>query len=160
LTDDMRLGKTLSALMMHWQWQQVHRGPKAYGPLLIAAPLKTRAVWLGWCRRIFPGIEVGVITGRTFDRETIRKPIVFGHYDVIAKWLAVFDVGTVILDEVQDLTNYKAKRTIAANTLSAGARHVVACTGTPINKYPPNLWSIVNLVAPGAWGSYYDFCQR
>jgi SNF2 family DNA or RNA helicase len=164
---------TVSAFMMHAQWAQSYeakralastgttiRDAKPYGPLIIVAPLKTRAVWLGWARRIFPGVEIGVVQGKTYDPETIRKPIVFGHYDVLHKWLALIDVGTIIFDEVQLLTNPDARRTKAARMLGTRARHAVACTGTPINKYPPNLWSILELVAPGAWGSHFEFSQR
>lgn len=160
VADEMRLGKTISALLMDVQWRQAYSGRVPYGPLVIIAPLKTRAVWLGWAKRIFPDIEIGVIRGKTFDKALLQKPIVFGHYDVVHKWMALFDVGTLILDEVQLLTNPQAKRTLAVSTLGARARHVVACTGTPINRYPPNLWAILNLIEPGAWGSHHDFCQR
>lgn len=160
LVDDPRLGKTLSALLMDEQWREAFAGRLPYGPLVIIAPLKTRAVWLGWARRMFPGTEIGVITGKTFDKETLQKPIVFGHYDVIHKWMALFQIGTLILDEVQCLTNHRADRTKAVKVLSLRARHVVACTGTPINRYPSNLFAILEIIEPGAWGSYFDFCQR
>lgn len=175
---DPRLGKTLSALLMDCEWRRLHFAgankraaqtmvqlgglavPRPYGPLVVVAPLSTRGVWLGWIRRLYPDIDIGIITGRTFDRETLKKPIVFGHYDVIHKWLALFDVGTLILDEVHLLTNPDAQRTKAARTLSLKARHVVALTGTPINKYPPDMYAMLDLLAPGAWGSHYEFCQR
>lgn len=160
LADEMRLGKTTCALMMDVEWRQQHRAKMPYGPLMIIAPLSTRAVWLGWVRRLYPDLEIGVVEGLTYRRETLQKPIIFGHYDVIRKWLAIFDVGTMILDEVQLLTNPDADRTKAAATLSSRARHVVALTGTPINKFPPDMWAMLDLLARGAWGSYYGFCQR
>lgn len=160
LCDDPRIGKTLSALMMHEEWQRQHKLRVPYGPLLIIAPLSTRAVWLGWVRRLYPDIEIGVIKGRTFDAETLKKPIVFGHYDVIHKWLALVSAGTVILDEVHLLTNPNASRTKAAAMLCARARHIVALTGTPINRFPPDMYAMLDLLAPGAWGSHYEFCQR
>lgn len=160
LCDEMRIGKTLTALLMDAEWRQRHQGSTPYGPLVIIAPLATRAVWLGWARRLYPDLDIGVITGKTYQQETLRKPIVFGHYDVIHKWLAVFDVGTMILDEIQSLTNPDALRTKAALTLSSRARHVVASTGTPINRFPPDMWAVLDLLARGAWGSHYEFCQR
>ena len=187
LCDDPRIGKTLSALMMHDEWQRLYLArtksavwgptpswnvssqrrlstvpmvPAPYGPLLIVAPLSTRAVWLGWVRRLYPDTEIGVIKGRTFDAATLQKPIVFGHYDVIHKWLALVSAGTVILDEVHLLTNPKAQRTKAAAMLCARARHIVALTGTPINRFPPDMYAMLDLLAPGAWGSHYEFCQR
>lgn len=176
LFDEMRLGKTLSALLMHLEWQRQYRNrwtesdvarlsrmgatPKPYGPLFVVAPLSTRAVWLGWIKRLFPGVPVGVVVGKTYDREVIKQPIVFGHYDVIHKWLGLFDIGTLILDEAHALTNPDSLRSNAAETLSANARHVVVLTGTPIMKYPPDLYTIANIAAPGAFGSEYEFKQR
>lgn len=167
LCDEQRLGKTLSALMADVEWRRAFDGlvvkPRArpqYGPLVIIAPLSTRAVWLGWAKRCYPNVEIGVIHGRTFDKAILKKPIVFGHYDVIHKWQAIMEIGTLILDEVQGLTNSDSRRSKAAKTLSAYARHVVACTGTPISKYPPDLWGLLDIIAPGAWGSKYDFNQR
>jgi superfamily II DNA or RNA helicase len=160
LCDEQRLGKTGSALMMDAQWRQMHKARIPYGPLLIIAPLSTRAVWLSWARRLHPELEIGVIAGKTFKPETLRKPIVFGHYDVIHKWQGIFDVGTLILDEVQGLTNPSSLRTKAAALLSCKARHVVALTGTPINRFPPDMFAVLDILASGAWGSNYDFCQR
>ena len=132
----------------------------SYGPLVIVAPLSTRAVWLSWIKRIYQNIEIGIIQGKTFDKAILQQPIVFGHYDIIHKWMALFEIGTLILDEVQFLTNPDSRRTKAARLLAGRAKHVVACTGTPINKFPPDMYAVLDMVAPGAWGSYYEFAQR
>ncbi len=149
--DDMRLGKTLTALASH---------DPDRGQLLIVAPLSARAVWLGWIHRVFPDLEVGVCIGRKFDRETFDKPIVFCHYDIIHAWQSLRPIGTLVFDEAHALTNRKTKRTNAAVVLQCSALKVLALTGTPIWNMPPDLWSVINLVAPGAWGSYYDFANR
>jgi len=172
LCDEQRLGKTASAVMMDHEWrlrwtvaQQVFLGawqrPQLpYGPLVIVAPLSTRAVWLSWIKRIYQNIEIGIIQGKTFDKTILQQPIVFGHYDIIHKWMSLFEIGTLILDEVQFLTNPDSRRTKAARLLAGRAKHVVACTGTPINKFPPDMYAVLDMVAPGAWGSYYEFAQR
>jgi hypothetical protein len=131
LFDEMRLGKTLSSLLMDVQWRQSFRGPGNYGPLVIVAPLKTRAVWLGWIKRLYPDKEIGVITGRTFDKQVLQL-----------------------------LTNPDTNRTKAAALLASKARRVVCLTGTPINRFPPDMWPTLNMVASGAWGSPYEFSQR
>lgn len=169
LCDDMRLGKTVSALLCHREWQALYdegalrANPfrRAYGPLIIVAPLSTRAVWLGWIRRLWPEAKIGIITGKKFKPEVLtQNDIVFGHYDVISRWQTLLDIGTLVLDEVHALSNPRADRTNAAVLLASRAKHVIAMTGTPIYTLPPNLWSILNLVVPGAWGSYFDFAQR
>lgn len=152
--DDPRLGKTLSALMAH--------DPRR-GSFVVVAPLSTRAVWLGWMRRAFPEYadQIGVITGRKFDADVIRKPFVFGHYDVIHRWQSLSArIGTLVFDEAHQLVNREARRAIAAGLLQMNAEKVIPMTGTPIWNLPPDLWAVLGLVAPGAWGSYYDFSNR
>lgn len=153
LGDDPRIGKTLSAIMSH---------DESLGSLVVIAPLSTRGVWLGWIRRVFPELanRIGVITGHKIDPNVLKQPIVFGHYDVIAKWQSLTPIGTLVFDEAHLLTNGKAKRTLAANLLQSRAKRVIAMTGTPVWKLPPDLWSVLGLVAPGAWGAYHEFAYR
>jgi len=151
LGDEMRVGKTLSAAYSH---------DPALGKLVVVAPLMVRAVWLSWLRRIWPGEDIGIMTGRTFDLEQARKPIVFGHYDVIHNWQSGDRIGTLILDEAHVLTNRSTRRSLAAILLSSCAERVVAATGTPVWNMPSDLWNVLSLVAPGAFGGYHDFCQR
>lgn len=151
LTDDMRVGKTLTALMTH---------DPSRGSLVVIAPLSARGMWLGWLRRVFPDLTIGVMIGRDFDREAMNHPIVFGHYDVLAGWQGLFKIGTLILDEAHYLINRNSRRSLAASLLASTAERVVAMTGTPIWDLPPDLWNVLGTVAPGAWGSYYDFANR
>lgn len=149
LTDEMRVGKTLTAIMSH-------HGSK----LVVVAPLSARGMWLGWLKRVFPDSEIGIMIGRDFDPEAMSKPIVFGHYDIIHSWQGLFKIGTLILDEAHYLINRSSRRALAASLLASTAERVIAMTGTPIWKMPPDLWSVLGMVAPGAWGSYYDFANR
>ncbi len=149
--DDMRLGKTITALGSH---------DPARGQLIVVAPLSARGVWLGWIKRLFPGVEVGVCTGKKYDPVKFKKSIVFCHYDIIGQWQSMSKIGTLVFDEAHSLTNRKTGRTIAACLLAANAEKVICLTGTPIWNMPPDLWSVVGLVAPGAWGSYHDFGNR
>lgn len=149
LTDEMRVGKTLTSIMSHHG-----------GKLVVIAPLSARGMWLGWLKRVFPDTEIGVMIGRDFDPEAMSKPIVFGHYDVIHSWQGLFKIGTLILDEAHYLINRNSRRALAAGMLASTAERVIAMTGTPIWKMPPDLWNVLGTVAPGAWGSYYDFANR
>lgn len=149
--DDMRLGKTLTALMTH---------DPSTGPLAVIAPLSTRAVWLGWMKRVFPDVPIGIMTSKTFDAEQMSKPLIFGHYDILPKWRTIIKLGTLVFDEAHFLTNRKTRRTEAAFLLASWAKRVIALTGTPIWNMPPDLWAVLCLVAPGAWGGYYEFCDR
>jgi hypothetical protein len=130
------------------------------GKLVVIAPLMVREVWLGWLRRVFPGQDIGIMTGRLFDPIEAAKPIVFGHYDILYGWQDGTQIGTLILDEAHMLTNRNSRRTRAAVFLASRAERVIAATGTPIWNMPPDLWSVLGLVAPGAFGSYHDFGNR
>jgi SNF2 family DNA or RNA helicase len=151
LGDDMRLGKTLSAIMSH--------DPRR-GKLVVIAPLSTRAVWMGWMRRVFPDLSIGLIIGRKYKADVFDHPIVLGHYDVISKWQIAMKIGTLVFDEAHMLTNRDAERSKAAGVLRSRSELTIAMTGTPIWKMPPDLWNVIGLVAPGAWGGYHEFAQR
>lgn len=151
LGDEMRLGKTLSAIFSH---------DPLSGKLVIIAPLIARGVWLAWLRRVFPDVPIGIMIGKTFDPEKLKQPIVFGHYDILPQWQAVIKIGTLVFDEGHALTNPRALRTKAAGILAALAERVIIMTGTPVWNKPIDLWSILCLIAPGAWGNYYDFGDR
>jgi SWI/SNF-related matrix-associated actin-dependent regulator 1 of chromatin subfamily A len=151
LGDEMRVGKTLSAAYSH---------DPSLGKLVIVAPLMVREVWLGWLRKIWPGEDIGVMIGRTFDPIEARKPIVFGHYDVLYHWQSGDRIGTLVLDEAHWLCNHRSRRTNAAIMLASRAERVVCSTGSPIWNMPPGLWSVLALIAPGAFGGYHDFCRR
>jgi superfamily II DNA or RNA helicase len=150
LGDDPRVGKTLSCAFSH-EWP---------GKLVVIAPLMVREVWLGWLRRIFPGEDIGIMTGRLFDPIEAAKPIVFGHYDILYGWQDGTQIGTLILDEAHMLTNRNSRRSRAAVFLASRAERVIAATGTPIWNMPPDLWNVLGLVAPGAFGDYYSFGNR
>jgi hypothetical protein len=149
--DDMRLGKTLTALMAH---------DPTRGPLVIVAPLSARGVWLTWIKRLWPDTPIGVALGKKLDKETIQKPIVFVHYEIVRQWQSVFKIGTLVLDEAHFLINGGSKRSLAVVLLASRAAKVIALTGTPIWKKPKDLWNIVGTLAPGAWGSFHEFCYR
>lgn len=151
LGDEMRVGKTLSAIMSH---------DPARGSLVIICPAMVRPVWIGWLRRVFPDEPIGIFSGRTLDLRTYRHKLIVGHYDILPWWQVDASIGTLVFDEAHLLTNRAARRTKAAVFLASRAQRVIAATGTPIWNLPPNLWSVLGLVAPGAFGSYHEFAQR
>lgn len=151
LGDDMRLGKSLVGVMAH--------DPKR-GPLVIVAPLSTRAVWIGWLKRAYPDTPIAICVGRKIDKDLLKYPIIFIHWDLIKSWQVLMPIGTLVFDEAQAITNRNSLRSKAAGLLASRAEKVIAATGTPIQDRPRDLWNIIGMLAPGAWGSYYDFGYR
>lgn len=151
LGDEPRVGKTLSVLASH---------DPTLGPLLVVCPLIAREVWLTWIARMFPGEDVGVMMGKTYNPVVANKPIVVCHYDILPHWQLVRRYGTVAFDEAHILSNPGSQRTKAAVLQASRAERVVAATGTPVWNRPIGLWSLLGLIAPGAFGNRYLFGER
>jgi SWI/SNF-related matrix-associated actin-dependent regulator of chromatin subfamily A-like protein 1 len=151
LGDDMRVGKTLSAIMSH---------DPASGPLIVICPAMVRQVWISWLGKVFPDEPIGVLVGRTFDPAALDHKLVVGHYDILAWWQSFRSIGTIVFDEAHMLTNAKSKRSEAALLLARCAERVICATGTPIWNLPKDLWHVLALIAPAAFGGYYEFCNR
>jgi hypothetical protein len=133
------------------------------GPLVIVAPLATRAVWVGWMKRRWPDVEPVVLRGRKYDPTKISDaPCIFIHYDILQAHqnMGLRRPGTLVFDEAHILQNRRSKRSQAAILLASRAERVIAATGTPLWNRPIGLWTILSVVNPGAWNSYYDFAQR
>jgi SWI/SNF-related matrix-associated actin-dependent regulator 1 of chromatin subfamily A len=179
LADTMRLGKTITSVASH---------DPASGPMLVAAPLSVREVWLNWFKRRWPDKRPVVLTGRTvryIDPAKPRKPrkdpgytvlegerldaavlasaeLVFCNYDVLAGWQNFGNrrIGTLVLDEVHLCAKKSTRRSRAALFLSPTAERVIAATGTPLWNKPVGLWPILACVCPGAFGKYHEFASR
>lgn len=152
LGDDMRLGKTVSSIMSH---------DPNLGSFVVICPAMVRPVWVGWLKQVFPDEPIGVLKGRTFDPSIIAgKGIIVGHYDILSAWQTDRPIGTLVFDEAHMLANKDSWRSKAAIYLAGKAKRVICATGTPVWNMPPNLWNILSLIAPGAFGGYYEFCNR
>lgn len=151
VADEPRVGKTAAAIATH---------EPSLGSLVVVAPLMVRETWLRWIRTIYPGEDIGIMIGKTFDRAEASKPIAFCHYNILHHWGRDVPIGTLVLDEAHELSNPKTLRTMGASMLASRAERVLALTGTPIWNKPIGLWSILSLMAPGAFGSQAQFGDR
>jgi SNF2 family DNA or RNA helicase len=185
LADQMRVGKTLSALSTH--------DPDS-GPLVVVAPLATREVWITWFRRRWPDVRPTVVQGKTvkyFDEEDKKKPVkrrrdpgydiidaerfdpqvfakaklIFINYDILAGWkdFGFRRIGTLIFDECHVITwkaGSTAKRATAALYISTSAERVIGLSGTPMWNKPVGLYTMLSCLNPGAWGKPFNFRER
>jgi SNF2 family DNA or RNA helicase len=119
-----------------------------------------RTVWVEWLRRVFPDESVGVLAGRTYTREALQANLIVAHYDILAWWQSTKRLGTLVFDEAHLLGKAKPRRSKAAAFLAMHAERVICATGTPIWNMPTDLWHVLSLLAPGAFGGYYEFCNR
>lgn len=152
LADEMRLGKTLTALLAH--------DPRR-GPLVVVAPLDTRPVWAKAFALAFPDLEAEYLTGKTLELDREFAPIVFCHYDILLYHkMTRLQPGTLILDEAHLLSNPTSKRTKAVLFYASVAKKVIVLSGTPLWNSTKGLWPLLAAASPGAWGKLYDFAQR
>lgn len=153
LADAMRVGKTPQVIALH--------EPDS-GPLVVVGPLATKHVWLDWFARRWPTERSVSLTGREFDPD-VTAPLIFLHYDIAVHWLSLGirrRIGTLVFDEGHLLSNRKSRRTQGALVMAPQAERIIVATGTPLWNRPQGLYPLLNLTAPGAWGTYSDWTAR
>jgi SNF2-related domain/Helicase conserved C-terminal domain len=154
LADDMGLGKTVQATAM-----LVRRAP--LGPQLVVMPTSVEGNWIDELARFAPGLRVRLLRTDRDLAEPLAGEVILASYQLAARGaerLKLITWATLVLDEAQMVKNAAAKRAAALAEFNAAWR--VALTGTPVENRLAELWSIVNLVLPGLFGSWASFRER
>lgn len=127
LADDMGLGKTIQAIGLinaHKHWRQV----------LIVCPASLK---LNWSKELDKWNES-------------YAAIHITSYEGLGKLRAVpFDL--VIIDEAHLIKTATTKRSFHCKRICKNAAHVLALTGTPVQKRPLELWALLQIVCPLEW---------
>lgn len=63
----------------------------------------------------------------------------------------------VVFDEVQELRRQESEKYSAARHLTAKAKHRCGLSATPIYNYGAEIWSVLNILRPGALGTEEEF---
>ena len=154
LADVQRLGKTPQIVASH---------DPATGQLFVVGPLMTRIVWLTWFRKMWGDkLRIVALKGRTQNMDLIKNAdVVFINYDILANWQnTTTPPHTAVFDEAHLLSNAKTKRYSAACLLATQAQKVICASGTPLWNKPANIHSVLNLLEPGGFGTWYEFTKR
>jgi len=154
----MGLGKTVQAIA-------VMLDRAADGPCLVVAPTSVCPNWEAEIARFAPTLTTHrlPVTG---DRTAViaglgpRDVLVcsYGLLHQTIEALGAVDWQMAVLDEAQAIKNADTKRAQAVQGLKAGFR--LALTGTPVENYLDELWSLFNFVNPGVLGSREGFQKR
>jgi SNF2 family DNA or RNA helicase len=161
LADDMGLGKTLMALTLLAKVKETE-GKK---PSLVVAPTSVLDVWVDEAKRHVPDLSVRKWHGR--DRADKSKngldaDVVVTSYALLRRdvdsTLGNVDFRYLMLDEAQNVKNSTTEAWKAARQVKSEQR--MALTGTPIENRVEELWSILDLTAPGLLGSERSFERR
>lgn len=180
LGDEPRVGKTLPIVASH--------NPDA-GPLFVFGPVAARLVWHEWAARRFGECgEVGCSTcervgvpftkekpsfaalkGRTVDEgffEENPAHVYFCNFAIGFNWAMIAGlikrIGTLVVDEAQlaGLSKRSNLMVSALRMFNPLSERVVIATGTPMWNQPSHLWVMLDILAPGAFGKYWDYAKR
>lgn len=157
LADEMGLGKTVQTLAL-----LVSRSKE--GPALVVAPTSVGPNWIHEAKRFAPSLNP--ILHRGPGRAAALSKLSPGDllvtsYDVLARderELAKITFSTLVLDEAQAIKNGGTSRARAARSLRADFR--LALTGTPVENRLSELFSVMEFLNPGFFGSEADFRAR
>ncbi len=158
LADDMGLGKTVQAIA-------VMLDRAADGPCLVIAPTSVCPNWEAEIARFAPTLRTHRLPP-TGDRAALiaglgAQDVLVCSYGLLQQTedaLSRRDWQMVVLDEAQAIKNAETKRAQAVQALRTGFR--LALTGTPVENYLDELWSLFNFVNPGVLGSREGFQKR
>ena len=162
LADDMGLGKTVTSLA----FLESLRSKGKMGSVLILVPTSLTYNWLAEATRFAPGMPIQIFSSREPESmlDFVQKneaSAVVCTYGLLQEHAEVFQQvrwGTIIFDEAQNLKNITTKRTTAARKLSAGFK--LCLTGTPLENHYGELYSLFDLIVPGALGDLASFRER
>lgn len=158
LADDMGLGKTVQAITF-----LLHKASE--GPSLVVAPASVILNWSSELARFAPSLNIRILNTAE-DRPGLLHSVA-AHDIVLTSYrllttekdtLSTIYWNTVCLDEAHTIKNRSSATAAAAMSLSARSRLVL--TGTPVQNYLGELWSIFQFINPGLLGSYQHFADR
>ena len=158
LADDMGLGKTVQALAV-----MLEHAPN--GAIVVVAPTSVCHNWAAEIERFAPALKVHQFA-TSGDRAALVKSL--GPMDVLVTSYGLLNLESAllsekpwqlaVLDEAQAIKNAGTKRAQASMMLQAEFR--LALTGTPVENYLEELWSLFHFINPGLLGSLESFRKR
>ena len=188
LADDMGLGKTLEALaFLSCLKRYAEAEDLPHRPILVVAPTGLLQNWKDEHDKHLFGVGLGVaveahgsvlrrlrkgtVTGRTgelacgqplLDLQPLKNADwVLTTYETLRDYQHSF--GRVrwragVFDESQKIKNPGARVTDAA--LAMNIDFALLMTGTPVENRPSEIWSMLDRVEPGMFGTLKEFSQR
>lgn len=136
-------------------------------PALICAPAIARGVWQQEIQKWSPNSKMAVLRGRKPDKSFIRAnaDFYFINYEVLADWgptLAAVEWRTIILDEAHEIRGRRTGRVVEGyrRAVALCCPRVIGLTATPIWNRIDGIWTLLDLIHPGWFGTYGAFVKR
>lgn len=164
LADEMGLGKSLQTLAVFCI--DVHMG--RLNTMIVVCPASLKVNWLeevGKFTTIHAEVLAGTPTKRRAQIATFRAltgpKILIVNYEQVEAHLEELNsirFGIATFDEAHYMKNPKAKRTKACMSLLSTRSMML--TGSPLLNHVNELWTLLNRIAPGEFGTYYGFVNE
>jgi SNF2 family DNA or RNA helicase len=164
LADDMGLGKTVQALTLIQKLKEEKCKKKNFKTSLIVVPVSAISNWEIELKKFTPDIKYIIHLGQKRKKciEHLTKfDIVLVSYHTLRNDIKLFnetDYGYIILDESQNIKNYKSLTFKAIKTLESNYR--LSLTGTPVENNTLELWSQMEFLNPGLLGTLTEFKRK
>jgi len=156
LGDEMGLGKTLQVISLMSDFAYSRRSP-----MLVVAPVSLLENWKREINRFAPKIKEYVHHGSNRTgryQELLNYDVVIISYNTAVSDLSMLRMVNwtlVCLDEAQNVKNPASDR---AKSVKLIPREMsIAVTGTPFENYITDIWSIVDFIFPGYFGTLSSF---
>lgn len=154
LADECGLGKTITAITA----AQLARAQT----ILVVCPLRVKPQWLLEINEQTEGSLpiTGLRYGIPFELYKEKSGWFVGHYEVVRDDPTLTSQlwDFMIIDEAHRIKNKDTKWTKELKHIPAVRK--MALTGTPMERTPADLWSILNWLHPGAYKSYWRFYNK
>lgn len=163
LADDMGLGKTIQGLAFLSRLQQAKKKKRQKMLALVAGPLASVSVWKSECEKYFPDLKINLWHGAGRDHENFpSEGVVLTTYGTLLrdflKWQDKIHFDVVLLDEAQNLKNFRSMSSHAVRKL--GASVYFCLSGTPLENHLGDLWSLFDIIFPGYLGAHKSFTKH
>jgi SNF2 family DNA or RNA helicase len=161
LADDMGLGKTIQAILFLDELNRTN----CLGRVLILMPTSLIYNWEAEFKKFAPHLPLLSITSKpghdiVSKIEESKGLVILTTYGIIQHnedYFSNLSFNCAIFDEAQNLKNILSKRTSIVRQITASFK--IALTGTPLENNLIELFSLIDLVLPGALGDLQKFTK-
>lgn len=178
IADDMGLGKTIQALA----WLSCQPNLR---PALIIPPATVKINWYRKANLWLKGENITLLSGIDASKDIPKNPnIIICNYDILEilkrektetkeqyykrksyssflhHALKDIEFKALILDEGHYIGNQKARRTKIVRSIGRKIDNKLILTGTPITSRPSQFFTILNLLKPELFPSFWQYAQK
>ena len=156
-------------------------------PILIICPIDVQRSWIDKIGQQYPNTSIEVMGRKPADREEFVNSLQLGTtFWYIMHWAGVrimadkfneagIVFGTIIADEVHNISNHKQRKVTDATTGKVSYVPVnqtrkalttlrtytkIGISGTPSGDKPEGLYGVLNWIDPKRWKSYWSFVGK